>query len=86
MSGCHRFRVGEFEWIAVTDGTFSSPAGWMFSNVPQARFESRLKERNLSQSSESAGLFEFFKDLFPASFRRRAAPTAPGAPGMAQHF
>jgi len=43
----HRFYVGDIECIAVNDGTFSYPTGWMFSNVPPEQVESRLRESNL---------------------------------------
>jgi glyoxylase-like metal-dependent hydrolase (beta-lactamase superfamily II) len=43
----HRFHVGDMECVAVQDGTFSYPANWLFSNVPQEQIESSLRERGL---------------------------------------
>jgi glyoxylase-like metal-dependent hydrolase (beta-lactamase superfamily II) len=41
------FKIGEFECVAVSDGTFSYPTGWFFSNVAQDQVESSLRERSL---------------------------------------
>jgi glyoxylase-like metal-dependent hydrolase (beta-lactamase superfamily II) len=46
-SNKHSFCVGGIECIAVSDGEFSYPAGWLFSNVPQDQIESTLAARNL---------------------------------------
>jgi glyoxylase-like metal-dependent hydrolase (beta-lactamase superfamily II) len=46
-SDSNRFKVGEIECVAVSDGTFSYPIGWLFSNVPPEQVESRLRERKL---------------------------------------
>lgn len=46
-STSRRFQVGEIECIAVSDGTFSYPTGWLFSNVPQDQVENSLREHNL---------------------------------------
>jgi glyoxylase-like metal-dependent hydrolase (beta-lactamase superfamily II) len=48
MSISHRFQVGEFECIAVNDGTFSYPVAWMFANVPEERCAAHLAQQNLS--------------------------------------
>jgi glyoxylase-like metal-dependent hydrolase (beta-lactamase superfamily II) len=42
-----RFKVGEIQCVAVSDGTFSYPIGWLFSNVPAEEAESALRERSL---------------------------------------
>jgi glyoxylase-like metal-dependent hydrolase (beta-lactamase superfamily II) len=47
-STSHRFHVGEIECLAVTDGTFSYPTNWIFSNVDRQQIESALRERGLS--------------------------------------
>jgi glyoxylase-like metal-dependent hydrolase (beta-lactamase superfamily II) len=47
MSDHFRFRVGEIECIAVSDGMFSYPVGWLFANVPPERLEASLRERDL---------------------------------------
>ena len=41
------FKVGEIECVAVSDGTFSYPIAWMFSNVPPEQVENSLRERKL---------------------------------------
>ena len=46
-SDSKRFKVGDIECVAVSDGTFSYPIGWLFSNVPPEQVESRLRERKL---------------------------------------
>jgi len=45
-----RFRVGDVECIAVSDGTFLYPIGWLFSNVPAEQVESSLLDRKLPTS------------------------------------
>ncbi len=42
-----RFSVGEIECVALSDGMFSYPAAWMFSNVEQNQLENGLRERGL---------------------------------------
>lgn len=42
-----RFNIGEIQCVAVNDGTFSYPIGWLFSNVPSEQVESSLRERKL---------------------------------------
>jgi hypothetical protein len=32
-----QFSVGDFQCIAIKDGTFPYPSDWFFSNVPQAQ-------------------------------------------------
>jgi glyoxylase-like metal-dependent hydrolase (beta-lactamase superfamily II) len=46
-AGSPRFKVGEIQCIAINDGTFSYPIGWLFSNVPAEQVESSLRERKL---------------------------------------
>jgi glyoxylase-like metal-dependent hydrolase (beta-lactamase superfamily II) len=46
-SDSKRFNVEDMQCIAVSDGTFSYPIGWLFSNVPADQVESRLRERKL---------------------------------------
>jgi glyoxylase-like metal-dependent hydrolase (beta-lactamase superfamily II) len=41
------FTIGEIQCIAVSDGTFSYPIGWLFSNVPPEEVESTLRQRKL---------------------------------------
>jgi glyoxylase-like metal-dependent hydrolase (beta-lactamase superfamily II) len=45
--GSPRFNVGKTQCIAINDGTFSYPIGWLFCNVPEQEVESRLRERKL---------------------------------------
>jgi len=45
-SNTKSFKIGEIECVPVTDGIFSYPSGWLFSNVPKDEWESRLRERN----------------------------------------
>src|SRR5271154_6056461 len=47
-SNSARFSIGEIQCVAVSDGTFSYPVGWLFSNVPPAEVESTLCQRKLS--------------------------------------
>jgi glyoxylase-like metal-dependent hydrolase (beta-lactamase superfamily II) len=44
-----RFNIGEIQCIAVNDGTFTYPAQWFFSNVPQEELEPSLRDRGLSR-------------------------------------
>jgi len=50
----HRFKVGTFECMAVSDGThtytpptFPPPATFLFANAPRERLEQALREHNL---------------------------------------
>jgi glyoxylase-like metal-dependent hydrolase (beta-lactamase superfamily II) len=47
MSHTKRFKVGKTECVAVNDGTFSYPLGWLFSNVKAEEVEGKLQERGL---------------------------------------
>jgi glyoxylase-like metal-dependent hydrolase (beta-lactamase superfamily II) len=47
VSGGQSFSVGEIECVAISDGTFSYPADWMFSNVPQEDLEDVLPKHDL---------------------------------------
>ncbi|MGA9040796.1 MAG: MBL fold metallo-hydrolase [Terriglobales bacterium] len=44
------FKVGDIECVAVNDGTFSYPIGWLFSNVPAEQVENSLRERKLPET------------------------------------
>jgi glyoxylase-like metal-dependent hydrolase (beta-lactamase superfamily II) len=46
-SDSKRFNVGDIECVAVNDGTFSYPIGWLFSNVPTEQVERSLRVRRL---------------------------------------
>jgi glyoxylase-like metal-dependent hydrolase (beta-lactamase superfamily II) len=46
-SGRESFSVGEIQCIAISDGTFSYPTHWIFSNVPQEQLEASLRDRDL---------------------------------------
>ena len=46
-AGFHRFALGEFECIAVSDGAFNYPLRSLFANAPQQEVESVLQERGL---------------------------------------
>lgn len=41
------FSVGEIQCIAISDGTFSYPTGWFFSNVSQEQLEGSLRDHDL---------------------------------------
>jgi glyoxylase-like metal-dependent hydrolase (beta-lactamase superfamily II) len=43
----HQFKVGTFECVAVSDGTFAYPANWFFSNVPEEHLKEVLRAHNL---------------------------------------
>lgn len=45
----YRFKVGAFECMAVSDGTFTypNPASLLFANAPKERLEQKLREYNL---------------------------------------
>jgi glyoxylase-like metal-dependent hydrolase (beta-lactamase superfamily II) len=47
-SSSKEFSIGDIQCVAITDGTFSYPTGWFFSNVPQEQLESSLRDHNLS--------------------------------------
>src|SRR5580704_8235732 len=49
-SDSQSFKVGDIECIAVSDGTFSYPIGWLFSNVPAELVENSLRERKLPET------------------------------------
>jgi len=46
-SNRERFSVGEIQCVAISDGTFSYPTGWFFSNVPQEQLEGSLRDHDL---------------------------------------
>jgi glyoxylase-like metal-dependent hydrolase (beta-lactamase superfamily II) len=46
-SSSAHFSIGEIQCVAVCDGTFSYPIGWLFSNVPPEEVESTLRQRKL---------------------------------------
>jgi glyoxylase-like metal-dependent hydrolase (beta-lactamase superfamily II) len=46
-SGSFRFKIGEFECVAVSDGALNYPPESFFANVPLERVEEALRERNL---------------------------------------
>jgi glyoxylase-like metal-dependent hydrolase (beta-lactamase superfamily II) len=43
----YRFKIGAFNCLAVSDGTFVYPAGMVFVNAPQKEYEAVLGERRL---------------------------------------
>lgn len=45
-----RFKVGTIECIAISDGTFTYPAGAFVANVPVESFDAELREHNLPQN------------------------------------
>jgi glyoxylase-like metal-dependent hydrolase (beta-lactamase superfamily II) len=45
-SSNYRFHVGEIECVAMSDGTFSYPIAWAFSNVSTEQAESKLRGQN----------------------------------------
>jgi glyoxylase-like metal-dependent hydrolase (beta-lactamase superfamily II) len=48
MSGeTYSFRIGSVQCLAVSDGSFSYPTNWFFSNVPQEDLERELRARQL---------------------------------------
>lgn len=49
-SGVQRFQIGEIECVAVSDGTFSYPVEWLFSNAPAEELEDQLRKRKASTS------------------------------------
>ena len=46
-SETHRFKLGAFDCLAVSDGTFAYPAGLFFANARKDDFEQLLRERHL---------------------------------------
>jgi hypothetical protein len=46
-SNRERFSVGEIQCVAISDGTFSYPTGWFFSNVPPEQLEGSLRDHDL---------------------------------------
>jgi glyoxylase-like metal-dependent hydrolase (beta-lactamase superfamily II) len=46
-SNTKSFSVGDIQCIAISDGTFSYPANWVFSNVAQEELEDSLRDRDL---------------------------------------
>ena len=46
-TGCFRFKIGEFECVAVSDGALNYPPESFFANVPLECVEEALRERNL---------------------------------------
>ena len=48
MSGeTYGFRIGNAQCLAVSDGSFTYPTNWFFSNVPQQDLERELRARQL---------------------------------------
>ncbi len=43
----HRFKIGAFDCLAVSDGTFAYPAGLLFANARKEDYEQGLRERHL---------------------------------------
>ncbi|HXP59652.1 MAG TPA: MBL fold metallo-hydrolase [Dongiaceae bacterium] len=43
----HRFRLGAFDCLAVSDGTFAYPAGLFFANARKEEYEQALRQRHL---------------------------------------
>lgn len=41
------FSVGEIQCTAISDGSFSYPADWFFSNVPKEQLEGSLRDHDL---------------------------------------
>jgi glyoxylase-like metal-dependent hydrolase (beta-lactamase superfamily II) len=41
------FHIGEIQCVAISDGTFSYPTGWFFSNVSQEQLEGSLRDHDL---------------------------------------
>lgn len=42
------FSVGEVQCIAISDGTFSYPPSWFFSNAPEQELEGSLREHHVA--------------------------------------
>ena len=47
MSGFHSFSVGQFQCVAVSDGTNAYPAAHVFANAPPQRRDQVLRQHNL---------------------------------------
>jgi hypothetical protein len=47
MANTKSFSVGDIQCIAISDGTFSYPVNWVFSNVPEEQLEGSLRDHNL---------------------------------------
>lgn len=47
MSGFHSFSVGQFQCVAVSDGTNAYPAAHVFTNAPPQRRDQVLRQHNL---------------------------------------
>jgi glyoxylase-like metal-dependent hydrolase (beta-lactamase superfamily II) len=47
-TGSHRFRLGDFECVAISDGSVNYPPGHLFANVPKPQVEEVLRQRGLS--------------------------------------
>jgi hypothetical protein len=47
-TGTHRFRLGDFECVAISDGSVNYPPGHLFANVPKPQVEEVLRQRGLS--------------------------------------
>ena len=47
ITGYHRFRLGEFECIAVSDGSFNYPLESFFANAPRSQLEEVLRRKGL---------------------------------------
>ncbi len=43
----YSFRIGSIQCLAVSDGSFTYPTNWFFSNVPQEDLERELRARQL---------------------------------------
>jgi glyoxylase-like metal-dependent hydrolase (beta-lactamase superfamily II) len=41
------FSVGDIECTAISDGTFTYPIDWIFSNAPREQLEDNLRDRHL---------------------------------------
>ncbi len=48
-SETYRFKIGAFQCIAVSDGTFtySHPSSFLFTNAPKERLDQKLREHNI---------------------------------------
>ena len=45
--GSHRFKLGDFECVAISDGSVDYPLGNLFANAPKAQIEEALRQHNL---------------------------------------
>jgi glyoxylase-like metal-dependent hydrolase (beta-lactamase superfamily II) len=43
----YRFKLGDFGYIAISDGSVNYPLGHLFSNTPRMRIEEALRQRDL---------------------------------------